>query len=70
MRDPRTNVAIGLRYLRHLEREFGDRATVLTAYNMGPTRLRATMKQSKRVRNGYAARVLTAYRRLRADLDG
>lgn len=61
LRDPRTNVALGLRYLRQLEREFPDRQTALAAYNMGPTRVRQRLAARLRVPDGYARRVRAAY---------
>jgi soluble lytic murein transglycosylase-like protein len=68
--DPRTNVALGLRYLQHLEEQFGDRATVLAAYNMGPTRVRRQMAERKPVSRAYAQRVRAAYRALRSGPAG
>jgi soluble lytic murein transglycosylase-like protein len=67
LRDPRTNVAVGLRYLRSLERQFADPVHVLAAYNMGPTRVRRQLADKKRVPGDYAKRVLGAYRALRAE---
>jgi soluble lytic murein transglycosylase-like protein len=77
LRDPRTNVAAGLRYLRRLEKQFQDPATALAAYNLGPTRVRRDLKAGKPPPRAYADRVLTAYRALnehraarRVDPDG
>ena len=66
LRDPRTNVALGLRYLQKLEREFSDRGTALAAYNMGPTRVRQKMRAHQAVPDGYARRVRAAYASLAA----
>jgi hypothetical protein len=66
LRDPRTNVALGLRYLQKLEREFPDAGTALAAYNMGPTRIRQRMKARQAVPDGYARRVRAAYAQLSA----
>jgi soluble lytic murein transglycosylase-like protein len=67
--DPRTNVAIGLRYLRKLERQFPDRVTALAAYNLGPTRVRSRLARREPVPRAYARRVLAAYRALQDDRD-
>ncbi len=64
LRDPQTNVAVGLRYLRHLERQFPDRATALAAYNLGPTSVRRRLARGKPIPRTYADRVLAAYRAL------
>jgi len=64
LRDPQTNVAVGLRYLRRLERQFADRATALAAYNLGPTSVRRRLERGAPIPRSYADRVLTAYRAL------
>jgi soluble lytic murein transglycosylase-like protein len=64
LRDPQTNVSLGLRYLRHLEGQFADRTTALAAYNLGPTRVRRTLEKGAPVPRAYADRVLAAYRAL------
>lgn len=68
--DPRTNVALGLRYLQRLEEQFSDRPTVLAAYNMGPTRVRRQLAEHRPVPRAYAKRVRAAYRALRAGRAG
>jgi soluble lytic murein transglycosylase-like protein len=68
--DPRTNVALGLRYLRRLESQFRDRETALAAYNMGPTRVRQCLAERKALPRSYARRVLSAYRTLRRGRKG
>jgi soluble lytic murein transglycosylase len=70
LRDPRTNVALGLRYLQELEEEFTDPADVLAAYNMGPTRVRRRLAERKSVPRGYADRVRAAYRAFTVARDG
>jgi len=69
LRDPKTNVALGLRYLRQLEREFRDRETALAAYNMGPTRVRSRLRARQPVPRAYAKRVLSAYQAFKADSE-
>jgi hypothetical protein len=49
--------------MRH---SFGDWALALTAYNMGPTRLRALLAAGQQPAFRYAAAVLTRYRELSA----
>jgi soluble lytic murein transglycosylase-like protein len=70
LRDPRTNVAAGLRYLRGLEKQFRDPATALAAYNLGPTRVRRDLRAGKPLPRAYAKRVLTAYRALNEERAG
>jgi soluble lytic murein transglycosylase-like protein len=69
LRDPRTNVALGLRYLRSLERQFADRTTALAAYNLGPTRVRHHLARGTTLPHGYTDRVLAAYRKLARRAD-
>jgi soluble lytic murein transglycosylase-like protein len=64
LRDPQTNVAVGLRYLRQLERQFADRATALAAYNLGPTSVRRRLERGAPIPRTYADRVLATYRAL------
>ncbi len=64
LRDPQTNVALGLRYLQRLEGEFPDRTTALAAYNLGPSRVRRRLERGAPVPHAYANRVLAAYRAL------
>jgi soluble lytic murein transglycosylase-like protein len=66
LRDPQTNVAVGLRYLRHLERQFADRSTALAAYNLGPTSIRRRLERGAPIPRAYADRVLATYRALAA----
>jgi soluble lytic murein transglycosylase-like protein len=66
LEDPKTNVALGLRYLRQLEDEFSDPEIALAAYNMGPTLVRNRLEARQPVPRGYAQRVRSAYRALRA----
>lgn len=64
LRDPQTNVAVGLRYLRHLEGQFSDRTMALAAYNLGPSRVRHSLERGAPVPRAYTNRVLAAYRAL------
>jgi hypothetical protein len=69
LRDPKTNVALGVRYLQQLEEQFSDRETVLAAYNMGPTRVRRRLAARQPVPRGYAKKVLSTYRAFQAGAD-
>jgi soluble lytic murein transglycosylase-like protein len=62
--DPRTNVRLGAAYLAYLKDVFGDWALALTAYNMGPTRLRAQLAEGRRPAFRYSSAVLARYREL------
>jgi soluble lytic murein transglycosylase-like protein len=64
--DPRTNVALGLRYLQQLRRQFDDEAMALAAYNIGPTRVRQRLERGTPVPRAYADRVLETYHALAA----
>jgi hypothetical protein len=45
--DPRTNVRLGIAYLKHLEKLFrGNRTRALIAYNWGPANLGSAIKRS------------------------
>jgi soluble lytic murein transglycosylase-like protein len=63
--DPELNVRLGTRYLAALQDRFGDLETALTAYNHGPTRVAALLKNCDRLPRGYAARVLRTYETLK-----
>lgn len=63
--DPELNVRLGTRYLATLQQRFGDLSTALTAYNHGPTRVAAMLKNCDRLPRGYAARVLRTYEALK-----
>jgi soluble lytic murein transglycosylase-like protein len=56
--DPVTNVRLGAHYLSDLHKRFGRWDHALTAYNFGPTRIRALITQGETVPAGYAGRVL------------
>jgi soluble lytic murein transglycosylase len=63
--DPELNVRLGTRYLATLQERFGDLETALTAYNHGPTRVAALLKNCERLPRGYADRVLRTYETLK-----
>ena len=67
LQDPRTNVAVGLRYLQQLERQFTDQTMALAAYNIGPSRVRQHLEHGRPVPRTYANRVLATYRAFAAD---
>lgn len=54
LRDVKTNVCVGMRYLMRMYRRFGDMRMALAAYNMGPTRF----VKSGYVQNHYPYQVL------------
>jgi soluble lytic murein transglycosylase-like protein len=58
--EPRTNLRVGFRYLRHLLDRFeGDQHLALTAYNRGPGTVSALVRKGRDPSNGYAEMVLT-----------
>lgn len=62
--DRDTNLRLGFRYLRDLlERYSGNLETALLAYNRGPSKVEGLLNGGKDARNGYAASVMSGYRR-------
>ncbi len=59
--DPVLNVRIGQAYLAEMKRMFRQDELALTAYNMGPYRLKRILAQGRALRSRYAARVLKGY---------
>jgi len=59
--DPVLNVRIGQAYLAEMRRMFSRDELALTAYNMGPYRLKRILAQGRALRSRYAARVLKGY---------
>lgn len=58
LKDPFVNVHVGVRYLSYLRNQLGhDKARMLAAYNMGPTKVKNTNTSS----NKYAKKVLRIY---------
>ncbi|HET9593983.1 MAG TPA: lytic transglycosylase domain-containing protein, partial [Anaeromyxobacteraceae bacterium] len=70
-RDPVANVQAGVRYLRRLVDAFGDLDLALMAYNAGPSRIRAHLRQGqvpKRLHH-YPRKVKDELERLRRALS-
>ena len=59
--DPVLNVRIGQAYLAEMKRMFRRDELALTAYNMGPYRVKRILAQGRALRSRYAARVLKGY---------
>ncbi|HEX5726845.1 MAG TPA: lytic transglycosylase domain-containing protein [Longimicrobiaceae bacterium] len=60
LRDPKTNLSIGFRYLRELIDKYdGDERMALLAYNRGPGTVDRVLKRGGDPDNGYAEAVLT-----------
>jgi membrane-bound lytic murein transglycosylase MltF len=64
LQDPVVNVKIGVAYLSHLQKMFNDVRLVLTAYNLGPTRVREKLATKEKIPFAYAGKVLSAQRLL------
>jgi soluble lytic murein transglycosylase-like protein len=56
--DPRTNLRLGLRYLRIMIDRYGDVRLGLLAYNRGPNAVDRAIQQGADPENGYSDRVL------------
>jgi hypothetical protein len=55
LRDPETNLRIGMRYLRYLLDKYeGDEKLALTAYNRGPGTVDRALRRGRSPDNGYA----------------
>jgi soluble lytic murein transglycosylase-like protein len=67
LNDPRTNVRLGISYLKYLEKKFaGNREKVLIAYNWGPGNLMSASNRRLRVPEQsmkYARTILSNHRR-------
>lgn len=70
LHDPIANVTMGVYYLAQLRGRFGDLATALVAYNIGPNAVQALLDEEREVPTGYVRKVLTSYARLLADSAG
>ncbi len=57
--EPATNLRIGMAYLAEMIAMYPDEMFALTAYNMGPYRLRRVLARGARPRGSYAAKVGT-----------
>ena len=67
--DPALNVRIAAIYLADLKEKFERWNLALTAYNIGPTRLKKLLVEKKDVPAGYASRVEERYQRLRRSYE-
>jgi len=67
--EPDYNVALGSLYLFELVLKFGDVKEAITAYNIGPTRLRRLQNEDVTPPNAYLAKVLKEYRVLKEQYD-
>lgn len=66
-KDPRSNIEMGVYYMRYLQRQFWQNPFVATiAYNMGPNWVRWSLENKKQIgnRNQYLNKVSIAYQRL------
>lgn len=60
LKDPRTNLQIGFKYLRQLIDKYdGNEELALTAFNRGPGTVDRLIKRGRNPDNGYAEKVLT-----------
>lgn len=65
--DPILNIKLGVFYLQELKKRFQDVRLALTAYNWGPTEIRARLDKKDAIPEEYASKVLSTYRRFRKD---
>lgn len=70
LHDPIANVKMGVYYLAQLRGRFGDLATALAAYNIGPNAVQGLIDEEREVPTGYVRKVLASYGRLLADTSG
>ena len=68
--EPRLNARLGAAYLRHLQEEFESWEAVLSAYNLGPTRLRGMLRKGRRATSPYARKVQERWRSWEASVGG
>jgi hypothetical protein len=68
--DSAANVRIAAAYLADLHSRFGSWEAALTAYNLGPARLRRLVRSGKPATSPYARAILQRKRRLRETLAG
>lgn len=68
--DALANVRLGTHYLAEMKEQWGDWERALTAYNMGPTRLRQLLNAGKRPSQRYARAVVKRWEELQSQLDG
>jgi hypothetical protein len=65
LRDPVTNVTLGMHYLAQLQRQFRTLESTLAAYNLGPGRWAELQKNPKRIRPGQTLRYVALIQRTR-----
>jgi soluble lytic murein transglycosylase-like protein len=58
LKNPLINIRVGVSYLAYLSEIFGDVRVALTAYNIGPTRIRRKLAAGERLPTEYATKVL------------
>jgi soluble lytic murein transglycosylase-like protein len=72
--DPALNVRVGIRYLHRLQRSFGDLSLALVAYNAGPHRVSAYLRDGVPLPDrltAYPRKVRSHYHKLLAEVaDG
>lgn len=59
--DPYLNIRLGIHYLHHLNKRFGNLHTALSAYNFGPTKIRRWIRQGRKLPTRYADKVMQSY---------
>ena len=65
LKDPKSNIELGLRYMAQLKKQFGSEENALTAYNIGPTALRAKLSLGEDVSLKYFHRVTSQMQNFR-----
>lgn len=68
--EPALNIRLGTAYLAEMKSKFGDWEIALTAYNMGPTRLKQAMAGGWKPSSPYARLILRRYRLLQEQHAG
>jgi soluble lytic murein transglycosylase-like protein len=63
LKDPETNLRIGLQHLRYLLSRYGDEEFALLAYNRGTNRIAELLNSDADPRNGYASSIMDGYLR-------
>mgnify|MGYP006276062705 CR=1 FL=1 len=73
LNDPRTNVRLGVAYLKYLDKMFhGDRERMLIAYNWGPANVSRSMKAKRtppRQSVNYAREIIERHREWKSDMQ-
>jgi len=65
LKDPLSNIQVGVHYLSYLQRRFGQRNWfhVLSAYNMGPTYVGKLIRAQRKPSSKYYSKVMGAFRK-------